>query len=246
MIKLLTWDSEFYGFPTGQILMEDALKAGANGLLTELQNQNIRFLYLFHDLSIKSDTNEKLKMLQTIGAHLVDTKIVYGKDLSLISKTRLPENISEYTLPQATDRLYQIALESGVYSRFRLDPNIPTGSYERMYRLWLDNSINRKIADHVIVSKDEAQIVNGMVTLSLKDESAVIGLIAVHPDGLGKGIGSQLMQAAEHFAVGAGKTHLTVATQKANKAACRFYQKAGYTEDSRVEVWHWWSLGNRK
>jgi dTDP-4-amino-4,6-dideoxy-D-galactose acyltransferase len=243
LIKLLHWDSDFFGFPTGRVFLEDALKTGAKSLLAHLQNQNIKLLYLFHDLSTEVDSVQKSDLIQIMGARLVDARIVYGKDLSTISKTSLPETIFEYTLPKATNRLYDIALESGVYSRFRLDPKIPTGSYDRMYRIWLDNSVNRKIADMVLVSKDEAGAINGMVTLSTQAETAVIGLIATHADARGKGVGSHLMQAAEHYALQSGKTRLTVATQKANEPACRFYSKAGYQVASEVEVFHWWASG---
>lgn len=240
MIKQLHWDSEFFGFPTGHVSLEDALKTGAKSLLAHLQNQNIKLLYLFHDLSNEVDSGQKSDLIQTIDARLVDTRIVFSKDLSAIPKTDLPETVSEFTLPQATDRLYDIALESGIYSRFRLDPRIPSGSYERMYRIWLDNSVNRKIADVVLVSKDEAGAINGMVTLATRTETAVIGLIATHADARGKGVGSHLMKAAEHYALKKGKTQLTIATQKANEPACRFYSKAGYQVASEVEVFHWW------
>jgi len=241
LIKLLHWDSEFFGFPTGQVFLEDALKTGAKSLLAHLHRQNIKLLYLFHDLSTEVDNGQKSDLIQTMDARLVDTRIVFSKDLMAIPKTDPPETVSEFTLPQATDRLYDIVLESGIFSRFRLDPKIPPGSYDRMYRIWLDNSVSRKIADVLLVSKDEAGAINGMVTLANRTETAVIGLIATHADARGKGVGSHLMKAAEQYALQKGKTQLTVATQKANEPACRFYSKAGYQIANEVDVFHWWS-----
>lgn len=114
-----------------------------------------------------------------------------------------------------------------------------------MYRLWLDNSINHKIANVVLVANNENQQPAGMVTVALKESAATIGLIAMHRGDRGKKIGQKLIQAAEFYAISNGKTILNVATQKANEPACRFYSKAGYIIQSRIEVWHSWKQNVR-
>jgi ribosomal protein S18 acetylase RimI-like enzyme len=64
--------------------------------------------------------------------------------------------------------------------------------------------------------------------------SALLWDLRVAPDLRGQGIGSALLRAAETIAVAEGAFALRVETQQVNVAACRFYQRSGFTlEDVR-------------
>lgn len=95
MIKLLSWDSDFFGFTAAQIALEDALSVGAEGISLALKEKQVKLLYLFHNLSTPLNGTKKEDFLNTIGAYPVDTKIVFTKDLSISPTMDMPENISE-------------------------------------------------------------------------------------------------------------------------------------------------------
>lgn len=103
----------------------------------------------------------------------------------------------------------------------------------------MKRSINGEIADAVLVY-DEGTGITGMVTVSAVNGGAEIGLIAVEGAARGRGIGKQLIAGAEDFAARKGCSQLKVATQAANQPAVGIYLKSGFTEYSRIYIYHWW------
>ncbi len=240
MIEILPWDSQFFGFGIGRMDLTHGIASGVEKVQHEIKERDIKLLYLFHDLSCEIDKDAKKQFVAHSGAKLVDTKLVYEKSLVMDELVSPPDGVVEFSGDRATGVLYQLALQSGIYSRFRIDLNFPPGSFEKLYCLWMDNSINRKIADNVLVAKGQETQIQGMVTLSLKGEQAVIGLLSVDESARGISLGRKLMIAAEYHALTSGKTFIAVATQRENRSACRFYEKLGYNVISRTEIYHWW------
>jgi len=130
-------------------------------------------------------------------------------------------------------------LLAGHESRFRKDPRL-CPYFERLYGLWLSNSLSGSIADKVFVYSDGKRLA-GMVTCKLRDGGiGNIGLIATATGFQGKGIGGHLIQAADAYHAGNGAAIATVVTQKSNIQACRFYEKSGFTRHKLEFVYHLW------
>jgi dTDP-4-amino-4,6-dideoxy-D-galactose acyltransferase len=108
-----------------------------------------------------------------------------------------------------------------------------------MYALWMQNSLNKKIADEVIVYQEDKQNL-GVVTLKHEAECTRIGLIAVEEATRGKQIGSHLLDAVKQEAAKQGKTSLEVATQLDNEIACRFYEKNNFNIKKIEFIYHIW------
>lgn len=60
--------------------------------------------------------------------------------------------------------------------------------------------------------------------------SAVLHHLRTHPDYQGRGIGKQLVDAAEELAIDRGMARLTLGVEPANAHARRLYRKWGYAE----------------
>jgi dTDP-4-amino-4,6-dideoxy-D-galactose acyltransferase len=240
MPELLQWDSAFFGFGIGKIELKDALILGNKEIEAKMQQNNIRLLYIFNKLDDITDSNRRAEIPEQWGATLVDRKVVYEKTLSLDQTAAFPRSISQFTGNIPTNQLYSLALQSGIFSRFRLDKNFPQGSFEQLYRLWMEKSVRKEMADLVLMAGDDPETTGGMVTVSLKSGNASIGLIAVDEKSRGQKLGQQLMAAAEQSAIQAGLNHITVATQLDNESACAFYQHLGYEKETIWEIFHWW------
>ena len=169
---------------------------------------------------------------------LVDTKTIYAK--SIDASAIMPSAIEQYVEPIPNADLYRLALISGVYSRFRLDDNLPKDSYERMYRCWIERSVDGAMADLVFVHRTKNQI-DGMITVKIETDMAHIGLVAVDKGVQGGGIGSMLIKAVEaYLQTKTTVRHLKVATQWANKPACHLYEKNGFVVEEKTNIYHWW------
>lgn len=163
-----------------------------------------------------------------------ETRVVFSKQLSA-RQGEYPEIIPVTT----AGLLYELAFESGKYSRFNLDPGFGRDAFGRLYRAWVDNSVNGKFADEVLGFSENGQIL-GFVTYDKKDNYAQIGLIAVDPSAQGKGIGKKLLETVENRLLASGITELRIPTQLENVPACRFYEKQGYAILESSQVLHFW------
>ncbi len=148
----------------------------------------------------------------------------------------IPE-IDEYKSEIVSDELKNLAFQSGEYSRFKIDGRLPVQSFERLYTIWIENSVNGKSADKVFIFKASNEIA-GFITLAMKDHFGEIGLIAVNNKFRGMEIGSKLIRHTEDFVLSHKENTLKVATQLDNTLACNFYKKNGYEVDIITHVYH--------
>lgn len=227
--QLLTWDTEFFGIKIYKI---DT--SGYN--ICEIENSartgfgsGAELIYL-----VIPDEIDKKEIYQN---SLVDQKVVYEKKLKNL--TLLDPHIIEYSGCTVPQKLYDIALESGIYSRFKLDSKFPAGSYEKLYRKWIEKSVSGEIADKVLVYKDNDETL-GMITLKIKPSHGEIGLLASDYSAQGKGIGSKMISESENYLFSRNIYTMEVATQLKNSPACRFYEKNGYTVKNIFNYYHLW------
>lgn len=228
-IRTLQWDSDFFGLRIGRadiLSMEDALFLAAQH---EELKQQFDLLYIFDSNNIGFTAN---------GALLVDEKILYSKPCE---PRKQYNDISFFKQATPSDDLYRLALVSGGYSRFKLDERLPQGSYERLYTRWIENACPKEGTNKQILTYlDTNSIAKGMITIDYQGELGHIGLVAVDTDCQHQGIGGKIMSTLDGYLFDLGVKTLEVPTQKANTDACRWYEKNGFTVQSRTQIYHWW------
>ena len=228
-VRTLQWDSDFFGLQIGRadiLSTEDALVFAARH---EELKQQYDLLYIFDPNNIGFTAN---------GAQLVDEKILYSKPCE---PRKQYSDISFFKQATPSDDLYRLALVSGGYSRFRLDERLPQGSYERLYTRWIENACPKEGTNKQILTfLDTNNIAKGMITIDHQGELGHIGLVAVDTDAQHQGIGGKIMSTLDGYLFGLGVKSLEVPTQKANTDACRWYEKNGFTVQSRTQIYHWW------
>lgn len=228
-IRTLQWDSDFFGLRIGRsdiLSTEDALFLAAQH---EELKQQFELLYVFDPNNIGFNAN---------GARLVDEKILYSKPCE---PRKQYNDISFFKQATPSDDLYRLALVSGGYSRFKLDVRLPKGSYERLYNRWIENACPREGTNKQILTfLGTNNIAKGMITIDHQGELGHIGLVAVDTDAQHQGIGGKIMSTLDGYLFDLGVKTLEVPTQKTNTDACRWYEKNGFTVQSRTQIYHWW------
>lgn len=144
--------------------------------------------------------------------------------------------------------LKQLAIDSGVYSRFKVDKDVPNEGFEGMFGAWISNSVNRTLADEVFIayeSTDDACSEElGFISVRKVGNSVSIGLLAVSDKARRRGIAYALLSRAMIWALeelgGDDKATATVVTQGANAPACACYERFGFQKETVQEVYHTW------
>lgn len=232
-IEHLEWDSDFFGIKIGKIIFNQS-ENDLQYLFNEANSNKYQLIYVFSE----EDTYIDESLLNQWNGKLVDRKIVYQKPI-LTNKHIDSRLISQYKSTKISDKLLELAYVSGQYSRFRLDKNLPNGSFERMYKEWVLKSLNSQMADRVFIAKDGNDLL-GFVTLKIKNKVGEIGLISVDNIAQGKGLGTKLINACEEYLSENSIQFLSVPTQMDNKQACHFYENYGFEKHTVTNIYHFW------
>ncbi|GHB37024.1 GNAT family N-acetyltransferase [Mongoliitalea lutea] len=232
MIKYLAWDSDFLSLKVGQLVH-------GKGVFNSLEiNSSYDLLYVFADQKIQFPD----PFMKDYSVQLVDEKVTYGKTLTLEQVTSRPNSsIQSVPIDFIPDvHFEELAIQSGVYSRFFIDKKFPKDKFRELYKQWLHRSIGRVFADEVLVYLHKEQIV-GFITYKFKSDAYEIGLVAVDHQFRGMGIGSQLLQAVDFFTKSENTPiGIRVVTQASNTSACRLYEKAGFQLTLHQYIYHCW------
>jgi len=230
-VEYLTWDTDFFKKKIGQIFVKKS-----NSLILALKEakcENYQLVYVFCDENLVVEN----EILMQFNGKIVDRKVLFEKN---IEKEKEQTNIvSEHIGRELTAELEEIAYISGEFSRFKLDENFQKEDFYRMYKIWMENSVKRKIANNVFVAK-ENEAIKGMATLKIMNKMGHIGLIAVVPDKQGKGYGKALIAACENELLKKNILKIEVATQLNNKRAFSFYEKCGFKIKEITNIYHFW------
>jgi dTDP-4-amino-4,6-dideoxy-D-galactose acyltransferase len=182
---------------------------------------------------------EKESILEQYNGLMADEKVTFVKELGGNGLPEPDSHIISYAGPEVSSQLLTLAWESGIYSRFKVDPHFKNDEYKHLYKKWIERSVSREIAKDVLVYMDGA-VTGGMITLGEKNNRGDIGLVAVAELARGKGIGKKLMIAAENAFKKMGYQQVQVVTQGINTPAMKLYENSGYTIDERIYYYHFW------
>jgi dTDP-4-amino-4,6-dideoxy-D-galactose acyltransferase len=233
MIDYLDWDSNFFGYNVGRI---KELTYDIRAIKDYAVRHKFKLIYLFNECPLKA-----FELASFDNIVLVDEKVTF---LQKIDSGYLKPEYSQDMVQRIEDfglslELIKLAIQSGKYSRFKKDKNITDNKFRELYKVWIEESIKNTMADEVWGWLDSG-VLQGMITLSKKENRGDIGLIAVNHLCRGKGIGRVLINKALEFTSRKGLSELQVVTQRQNSGACSFYKSCNFFEEKHEYVYHIW------
>jgi len=233
--QILGWDSDFFGIKVARISEPFLTIENLTTILAELKQKSVTLVYW------PSHREQNIHDIRKLGGLLVDPKTTFMIDFRLIDLNDFGSTdiVVPYSISMQLSDLEDLAIQSGEYSRFAIDPQIPEEKFEMLYKTWINRSLHREIAREVLVIQEAGQVV-GMVTLGDKEGRGDIGLIAVDTCCRGKKYGETLVRAAQKWFIKNGYEFGQVVTQGRNIAACNLYKKCGYSVEKVEYFYHFW------
>jgi dTDP-4-amino-4,6-dideoxy-D-galactose acyltransferase len=224
-IEKLKWDSDFFNLDIGKL---DLAKESQTNDISKLIALKPEFdlIYIYSKSDLKNEISQfedcKVVLSYSIGSRITDNDCVCSCDEWMY------------------DSLLSLALQSGEYSRFKLDPKFEPKAFSRLYEEWLKSSLDRVIADEVLSFNDSEGLPIGFVTLGKKGDYCEIGLLAVNESSRGQGIGKKLIYQAINYTLAQGYKELRVPTQKRNIKALEFYKRMNFKVIDETYIYHYW------
>jgi len=238
-IKYLDWDSDFFGYKIGAVeVMPEFSDTALSPVVEAAKAKHFKLIY------IKSSNNHsqlKEKKTAQFEIRLADERLTYS--LPVKKATVLPAVapcVQRYMASVPDQQLIYLALQSGAYSRFAMDPNFTNQEFTRLYTAWIIRIVAKEIPEELWVSINPENKLAGFVTVGYDQEEAYMGLIAVHENYRRTGIAHSFIQTACTRAAQAACTTLRLVTQKANLPACRLYEKSGFVLSKTEYLYHLW------
>lgn len=230
-LLILDWDSAFFGFSVASFHCSSVSLDLLSDLQKRMKQLDIVLTYIFESKPI-------LENIEKSSYKPLDTKVWYEKELELKDINSLQLTSIKGTYP--TQDLKQMAYESGVFSRFRLDPKIEPHKARELYELWLEQSLLGSKAWEVLITEQNNRA-SGFVSLEEYEEGAKLGLLAVSNEFRRQGIGKQLVQGAINASWSHGSKKLQIITQDQNIPACKLYETFNFKRIKIENVYHLWS-----
>ena len=239
--EILEWDTKFFGVPVARILRPEISMDELLDVVEGLKSKGVTLIYW------STPAENSSPLITQLNGHLADIKTTFSLDLTApnnapyFSEVCIEANVMRFDLAMSKTEAESLAIQSGEYSRFALDKNIPRDRYENLYRTWIGRSLNKEIAEEVLVVRDAGKLV-GLITLGRKQARGDIGLLAVDKYSRGKGVGKALVSAANSWFIDKKFKSAQVVTQGSNIPALRLYQKCGYVIEKTEYIYHFWPL----
>jgi len=234
-IDWLAWDSDVLGIKVARLTAAQYSTEQLRLLLTELAHQGAKLVYW----ASASDCQRSQQAATELKGFLADRKVTYLCRLTDLKQAMdFSHMIETYQSELPEPGLVELAYLSGLYSRFRTDKKISQAQFEKVYRIWITNSVNKQIADKVLTIRDHHHLA-GMITLGCKQGRGDIGLLAIHPSYQGRKMGAALVTAAQAY-FAQHYQWSQVVTQEANRPACRLYEHCGYHPEKIENFYHFW------
>jgi ribosomal protein S18 acetylase RimI-like enzyme len=218
VIERLDWDSAFFGMGVGRLHAAALTPEVALESRQWCRENQASCLYFLGPETVEPPP----------GFRLVDERVTLAWDVHpLTDPTPAVRPFLDADLPL----LEEIARQSHQDSRFYADPAFDRASCDELYATWIRRSC-QGWADSVLVV-----LCDGLPSGYITCLDYAIGLVAVAKHAQGRGLGRQLVNAAQaHFQLG-GATCVTVVTQGRNRAARGLYERCGFRV---ADAQHWY------
>lgn len=221
-IQYLKFDSDLAGRHIGKYCLPQCLK------LASLASQDLVLKFKEFDLIyLTAKFQENISQLKDFNYLLADIKITLSANLKNISFNKLKLRQSDFFQQNDTDRLLKLGTDLYKISRFYFDKHTRRLG-KKIYQAWIKNSINKSLADEIIVQRDHTQRVIGFATLKISDSFAEPVLVKVDRSFSGQGYGRILMRKCYSFLASQHQDiEIRVHTQLKNLIALKLYQSFG-------------------
>lgn len=230
-ITKLEFDSELSGHVIGQCILNKPLYKAGDDLILKFKEYDLVYLMTKFDQDVTC-------FLGNFNSILADIKITLSGNIQELKFTHSKLSEEDFSSAKDADRLIQLGSDLYKESRFFFDENTH-GLGKKIYQAWIENSLNRSMAEEILVHRDENGRVIGFVTVKTDNDFAEPVLVKIDESLTRKGYGRILMSKFFTFISDRNPdVKVRIHTQLRNLAAVLFYQSFGLKVSDYDFVYH--------
>lgn len=229
--KILNWDTQFFDFKVVEIKKDVLSNYKVTQVLDDLAASQVKLGYYTSSILLKDLKSDLYDINYIVKRIPLEKKIT--------NHAPFHENIELYNEDYVDEALMKLAQLAGRQGRFGNDINISDTLCDEIFKNWIINSVNKKMASHILVYKVASKIV-GFATIDIRDGKGYTPLFAVDRKFEGTGVSFALMRAVETILFEEGCPIAVGGTQELNQKALKIYQRYGLIPLDSEYVYHIW------
>lgn len=232
------WLSEIFGYPAFKVEIGDWVAADRREAVPPpdelIRDHANRYHDAMYFAKIDADRVEVVRQLAGVGFYVVDVNVTFGMPTTgqagRAKAANLVRHVIRETAPEHYEAVLRIAATCFRYSRFHLDPLIPTALANRIKHDWILSYIKKQRGEQLWVALSDGRPAGFLAVLTSDAEGRrvrTIDLVGVDIAFQGCGFGASLVAFFIDRYV-EGCDYLQVGTQVANLPSMKLYQKFGF------------------
>jgi len=228
---LQPFESSIFGGPVARLSISGACSAAEIGdCIDRFRRQDGLKLA---SARIPAADEATARALEVAGFVRVETLVTLTRPCAGAEPPMVPV---ELAVPDEAAICAEIGRVAFIYDRFHADTRLDRQAADTLKAQWVANGVSGRADAPLVVRRDGRPV--GFNLCMRSGETAVIDLIAVHPDHHGRGLGRALVLGALDHYRRRGISTMTVGTQVDNGASFALYRGLGFVETSRAATFH--------
>lgn len=237
IIEKLIWDSNFFNLKIGKCIIYDDNEFDLNTFKKKAEIENYDLIYIFKHNSLFNKN-----IVFNLNLDLIDIAVemskVFSSHLIDIKHFELKNALTEKELAES----YLIAEQTSIVSRFHKESMIAESLTKKLYRAWIDNSLNRSFSDGLFIEKIDDSVVGiHIIKTDIENRIGHFTLTGVRSDIKRKGIGCKLWN--QSFQYWASQNNIDVIMSPfslQNKESLHFHLNMGFNRVENISyVYHY-------
>lgn len=224
------WDSDFFGYPVAIIGGEGDI-ADFENLIRSMRLEKVKLAYWFFDQHEK----DKKEIADHFNGIAVHNRLTHKFDTENKSAENFKSNQIEF-LKNWDDALFQLILECGNFSRFKVDRTFGEEVYTKLYRRWTEDML----AHQIVLGFISENKIQGTAVVEIKDEIAAFHFLAVSQSSRNTGIGKQLTRSVIQTAYENKCSSVVAYTHRINTPVWKLLEAEGFQLIKEESVYHFW------
>jgi GNAT superfamily N-acetyltransferase len=246
------WDSQHFGLEMMRLNHIVVAPDAPPHIFSELAREAVRYAQTQNITSINArlplDEIRQIQTLEQIGFQLMDVLVIYVIEIAeFLSTAAAPENcvIRDYRADDR-DALVEIGRKAYTLDRFHADAHLPAEKSDALNALWIGNSCDGRVADHVVVGEIGGKPIGYNTCVDHGDHGGLLNkriggflLSAVAPEARGHGCYAGIIRASLKWFQGRADA-VYLGTQANNYPVQRALSGMGFKQSHASATMHNW------
>lgn len=236
-IQHLIWDSNFFNLKVGKYIIYDNsffdITAFKN--IAKKDNYDLIYIHKYNSLLNQNTVN-------SLNLDLIDIIVDMSKEFSSQLISNKPYQLKNELTEKELYESYIIAEQISVVSRFHREPMIGSSLTKKLYRKWIDNSLDKSYGDGLLIENINNSIAGiHVIKTDVENKIGYCSLIGVRSDFKQKGVGRKLWnQAFQYWADQNIINKVLVPFSLQNNESLSFHLKMGFNNVENINyVYHY-------